>query len=119
MVLNYATGGAFTTPQFDVNGDHTINSSDEVVTVTTSGTVIQNPGGLSLGNVYATAPTIRSGSFATGSAMALITLSSVGITSTGAAPAPPPGCTTNAACIKPVLLKGPFSSRTAWWEIRQ
>jgi type IV pilus assembly protein PilY1 len=119
MVLNYATGSSFTTPQFDVNGDHTINSSDEVVTVTTSGTVIQNPVGLSLGNVYATAPTIRSGSFATGSAMALITLSSVGITSTGAAPPPPPGCTTNAACIKPILLKGPFASRTAWWEIRQ
>jgi type IV pilus assembly protein PilY1 len=115
MVLNYATGGAFSTPQFDVNGDHTINSGDTVTT--TSGS--QNPVGLSLGNVYATAPTIRSGSFATGSAMALVTLSSVGITSTGGAPPPPTGCSTNQACIKGILLKGANQNRTAWWEIRQ
>ncbi|HTV97601.1 MAG TPA: PilC/PilY family type IV pilus protein [Steroidobacteraceae bacterium] len=119
MVLNYATGSSFTTPQFDVNGTGTINASDQVVTTTTSGTVTQNPVGMSLGNVYATAPTIRSGNFTTGSAMALITLSSVGITSTGAAPPPPPGCSVNQACIKPVLLKGAARNRTAWWEIRQ
>jgi type IV pilus assembly protein PilY1 len=113
MVLNYATGGSFATPQFDANGSHTINSSD-TVTVTINGVTVQvAPVGMSLGNVYASAPTIRSGSFTSGSGIALITESTFiapGSTS-GPVPAPP--------IIQPVVLKGASKQRTAWWEIRQ
>jgi type IV pilus assembly protein PilY1 len=104
MVLNYATGGTFSTPQFDVTGDGRINSTDTVVPL--GGTVPVAPVGMSLGNVYASAPTIRSGSFSTGSGIALITESTVG--TIGGNPT-----------IQPVILKGSSKSRTAWWEIRQ
>jgi type IV pilus assembly protein PilY1 len=107
MVLNYATGGTFTTPQFDVTGDGKINANDTVVpSGSPVGTQPVAPVGMSLGNVYASAPTIRSGSFATGTGIALITESTVG--SIGGNPT-----------IQPVILKGSSKSRTAWWEIRQ
>jgi type IV pilus assembly protein PilY1 len=103
MVLNFATGGAFTTPQFDANGDGKINSSDTVVPA--SGGPAVAPVGMSLGNVFASAPTIRSGSFANGTGIALITESTVGVAGT--------------PTIQPVILKGSSKSRTAWWEVRQ
>jgi type IV pilus assembly protein PilY1 len=103
MVLNFATGGAFTTPQFDTNGDGKINTSDTVVPA--SGGAAVAPVGMSLGNVYASAPTIRSGSFANGTGIALITESTVGVAGT--------------PTIQPVILKGSSKSRTAWWEVRQ
>jgi Tfp pilus tip-associated adhesin PilY1 len=103
MVLNFATGGAFTTPQFDTNGDGKINSTDTVVPA--SGGQPVAPVGMSLGNVYASAPTIRSGSFANGTGIALITESTVGVAGT--------------PTIQPVILKGSSKSRTAWWEVRQ
>jgi type IV pilus assembly protein PilY1 len=114
MVLNYATGGNFTTPQFDINGDGFINSSDTVVpTASTTGIAVA-PVGMSLGSVYASAPTIRSGSFANGTGIALITESAVGVPPGG--PGPPGG---TKPTIQPVILKGSSKSRTAWWEIRQ
>jgi len=56
MVLNYSNGGAFPTPQLDINGDGLLNSSDQIAG--------QNPVGLSLGNVYASAPDILSQTWA-------------------------------------------------------
>jgi type IV pilus assembly protein PilY1 len=111
MVLNFATGGAFTTPQFDATGDGKINSSDTVIP--TGGTVAVAPVGMSLGLVYASAPTIRSGSFTSGTGIALITESvpGLGVNGTGTGGATP--------VIQPVILKGSSKSRTAWWEIRQ
>lgn len=103
MVLNFATGGAFTSPQFDTNGDGKINASDTVVPA--SGGAAVAPVGMSLGSVYASAPTIRSGSFGSGTGIALITESTVGVAGT--------------PTIQPVILKGASKSRTAWWEIRQ
>ena len=103
MVLNFATGGAFSTPQFDANGDGKINASDTVVP--TSGGAAVAPVGVSLGNVYASAPTIRSGAFGTGTGIALVTESTVGGVSD--------------PTIAPFILKGSTKSRTAWWEIRQ
>jgi type IV pilus assembly protein PilY1 len=103
MVLNFATGGAFTTPQFDANGDGKINASDTVVP--SSGGAAVAPVGISLGNVYASAPTIRSGSFGTGTGIALVTESTVGGVSN--------------PTIAPFILKGSSKSRTAWWEVRQ
>jgi type IV pilus assembly protein PilY1 len=111
MVLNYATGGSFTTPQFDATGDGKINSSD---TVLVSGNpVAVAPVGMSLGLVYASAPTIRSGSFTSGTGIALITESTpgLGVNGTGTGGATP--------VIQPVILKGSSKNRTAWWEIRQ
>ena len=109
MVLNFATGGSFTTPQFDINGDGFINSSDTVVPTGSTTGIAVAPVGMSLGNVYASAPTIRSGSFTNGTGIALITESAVGGAS-GAGTTP---------IIQPVILKGSSKSRTAWWEIRQ
>ena len=97
MVLNYATGGSFTTPQFDANGDGKINASDTVVPG--GGGPAVAPVGVSLGNVYASAPTIRSGAFGTGTGVALVTESNL--------------------TIPAFILKGATKSRTAWWEIRQ
>jgi type IV pilus assembly protein PilY1 len=115
MVLNFATGGNFTTPQFDINGDGFINSSDTVVPTGSTTGIKVAPVGMSLGSVYASAPTIRSGSFANGTGIALITESSVGVPPGGGPP--PPGGTK--PTIQPVILKGSSKSRTAWWEIRQ
>ena len=109
MVLNYATGGAFSTPQFDANGDGTINASDTVVQIVAGVTTNVAPVGVSLGNVYASAPTIRSGSFATGTAVALITESTPGVVAGGS----------NSPVIQSTKLGGPSKARTAWWEIRQ
>ncbi len=111
MVINYATGGAFTTPQFDATGDGKINVSDTVVPF--GGTTPVAPIGMSLGMVYASAPTIRSGSFTTGTGIALITESTpgLGVNGTGTGGATP--------IIQPVILKGSSKTRTAWWEIRQ
>ena len=111
MVINYATGGSFTTPQFDVNGDGKINASDTVIP--TGGTVPVAPVGMSLGLVYASAPTIRSGSFTTGTGIALITESTPGLGVNGA------GTGGATPVIQPVILKGSSKNRTAWWEIRQ
>jgi type IV pilus assembly protein PilY1 len=109
MVLNYATGGAFTTPQFDANGDGKINASDTVTQTVGGVTTIVSPVGMSLGQVYASAPTIRSGSFTTGSGIALITESTPGVA----------GGVGSVPIIQPVILKGSSKNRTAWWEIRQ
>jgi len=95
-VINYANGGTFPSPQFDANGDGTINSGD-LVTFANGSTAV--PVGMSLGGVFAAAPTIRTANFATGSAVKLITESN--------------------GSIKTVVEKGSTKSRTAWWEIRQ
>ena len=111
MVLNYATGGSFTSPQFDVTGDGKINASD---TVLPSGSLVPvAPVGMSLGSVYASAPTIRSGSFTNGTGIALITESTPGLGAAGT------GTGGSTPIIQPVVLKGASKARTAWWEIRQ
>jgi type IV pilus assembly protein PilY1 len=113
MVLNFATGGSFTTPQFDASGDGKINTSD-TVTVTIAGvSTIVAPVGMSLGYTYASAPTIRSGSFTNGTGIALITESTPGLGASGA------GTGGATPIIQPVILKGSSKTRTAWWEIRQ
>jgi type IV pilus assembly protein PilY1 len=111
MVLNFATGGSFTTPQFDASGDGKINSSDTVIP--TGGTVPVAPVGMSLGLVYASAPTIRSGSFTGGTGIAIITESVPGLGPLGT------GTGNATPVMQGVILKGSSKSRTAWWEIRQ
>jgi len=101
-VVNYATGGEFGTPQFDINGDGVINSQDTVQIPNPSNPlqmISVPPVAMMLGNVYAAAPTIRTANFTTAAAVKLITLSS--------------------DQIKTVVEKGNPLSRKAWWEIRQ
>ncbi len=112
MVLNYATGGSFTTPQFDATGDGKINSSDTVVP-TGGHHARRSSRNVAWDYVYASAPTIRSGSFASGTGIALITESVPGLGASGA------GTGGATPIIQPVILKGSSKSRTAWWEIRQ
>jgi len=105
-VLNYATGGSFTSPQFDLNGDGFINTQDMVSVPNPNSpgnTMLVAVSGMSLGSVFAAAPTIRSGvlgaSAGTGSADMLITESS--------------------GAIQNVIMAGQLKHRTAWWELRQ
>ena len=101
-VLNYATGGSFPVPQFDITSDGQINSNDLVQVpnpASPGNTMMVAPVGLALGNVFAAAPTIRTADFNTASAVKLITESS--------------------GAIKSIVEKGSSKSRTAWWEIRQ
>jgi type IV pilus assembly protein PilY1 len=95
-MINYATGGSFTSPQFDLNGDHVINANDSVVL---NNGQMGNPVGMALGNVFAAAPTIRTANLGTVGAIKLITESNNKISTVGE--------------------KGSSKSRTAWWEIRQ
>jgi len=95
-MLNYATGGSFTSPQFDLNGDHVINSSDSVVL---NNKQSGNPVGMALGNVFAAAPAIRTANLGTIGAIKLLTESNNTIPTVGE--------------------KGSSKKRTAWWEIRQ
>ena len=111
MVLNYATGGGFTTPQFDANGDGHINSSDMVVPA--SGGAAVTPVGLSLGYVYASGATMRTGALGTGGAgVALITTTGL---SNGTAGGGNPG----GMSIGNYATGGRPKNRTSWWEIRQ
>jgi type IV pilus assembly protein PilY1 len=90
-VINYANGGYFTSPQFDLNNDGSINSGDQIGGA--------NPVGMSLGSVFAAAPTIRTANLGSVGAIKLITESNDTIQSVGE--------------------KGSSKSRTAWWEIRK
>ncbi len=100
MVLNFATGGGFTTPRFDANGDGHINASDLVMV----GGVAVTPVGLSLGNVYASGVTNRTGALGLGGSGVAI------VTTTGL---PNGGTNVNSYGVGP-----PPKVRTAWWEIR-
>jgi type IV pilus assembly protein PilY1 len=100
MVLNFATGESFTTPQFDVNGDGNIDRSDMV----TVGGVTMGVAGVGLGNVYASGVTNLNGSVGGGSGLAIVTVTSL-----------PNGGT---SYVDPAA-GGPSKARRAWWEIRQ
>ena len=90
MVINYATGGSFTSPQIDVTRDGSVNASDSV-----GG---NNPVGLYLGNVYAAQGTIRTINGPTASDCIEIGESNGTIT-----------------CVK---SRGTSQQRTSWWELR-
>jgi type IV pilus assembly protein PilY1 len=91
-VLDYA-GGNFTTPQFDLNGDGALNSSD---TTTSSTGATQYPVAMPLGDVFTAAATIRTGPKGP---IKLITRSD--------------------GTIQHVLEQGASKTRTAWWEVHQ
>lgn len=100
MVLNFATGESFTTPQFDANGDGHIGPGDMV----TVGGVTVGVAGVGLGNVYASGVTNLNGSVGGGSGLAIVTVTSLPNGGTSYVD-PPAG--------------GPPKARKAWWEVRQ
>jgi type IV pilus assembly protein PilY1 len=112
MVLNFATGGSFSAPQFDANGDGHINSSD-MVTPTVGSPVA--PVGVSLGNVYASGATMRAGALGTGgTGIAIVTTTALG---TGSGPSGTVGI--GGTNFNSTSVGGRPKSRTSWWEIRQ
>src|SRR5450631_1299960 len=109
-IINYATGSAFPSPQFTVNGDSKLDSGDTV----TNGS--QGPGdsvvpiGAQLGSgFYANATIVNTGT----------------CSGAGCAGSPPPGyyyvynCPESGASCTPRLMKGALKHRIAWWEVRQ
>jgi type IV pilus assembly protein PilY1 len=100
MVLNFASGQSFTTPQFDANGDGHIGAGDMV---TVSG-ITYGVAGVGLGSVYASGVTNLNGSVGGGSGLAIVTVTSL-----------PNGGT---SYVDPAA-GGPPKARKAWWEIRQ
>ena len=93
-VLNFA-GGSFSSPQFDLTGSGSPNSS----AVTNSSGATQYASGMGLGAVFAAAPTIRTANLTNAGAVKLITRSD--------------------GTIQTVVEKGNSKSRTAWWEVHQ
>jgi type IV pilus assembly protein PilY1 len=91
MVFNFATGGSFPLPELDVNSDGKLDSSDV-------GSTGNNPVGMSLGPVYASAPTLLPGGSGIGGTMKLTSVSSNNVDS--------------------VLDRGRAKQRISWWEVR-
>jgi type IV pilus assembly protein PilY1 len=111
-VIDYATGSAFPAPQFDVNGDGAINSSDVAVV----NGVNMVPVGVKLGQGFYADATLENTGPGSGSC------TGSGCPTTPAPPGyvwvyncPASGQTT----CKPRLLKGSTSHRISWWEVRQ
>ena len=93
FALNYATGGSFSLPQLDLNGDGSLNSGDQ----TSKGL---NPVALSYGPVYASAPTVVQ-------------------TAPGNGPDKGAKITNTTNGPNTTRERGGGSQRVGWWEIRQ
>ncbi|HVN45395.1 MAG TPA: PilC/PilY family type IV pilus protein [Steroidobacteraceae bacterium] len=91
MVLNYATGGAFPLPELDTNSDGKLDGTDV-------GSTGNNPVGMSLGPVYASAVTFLPSGGGPGGTMKLTSVSSNNVDS--------------------ILDRGRAKQRISWWEIR-
>ena len=91
MVFNYATGGSFPLPELDTNNDGKLDSSDV-------GSTGNNPVGMSLGPVYASAVTFLPSGGGTGGTMKLTSVSSNNVDS--------------------ILDRGRAKQRISWWEVR-
>jgi type IV pilus assembly protein PilY1 len=97
--INFATGSAFTTPQFDVNGDHVLNNSDMVHNANGSYTA---PVAVETGIGFYAAATLEN---TNGNMPAGILVYNC----------PASG---SVACT-PRYMKGAISHRVSWWEVRQ
>ncbi len=101
--INFATGSAFTSPQFDVNGDGVINQSDMVLNANGTRSVVV---GVKLGTGFYADATLENSSSGTGAANAPGYL-------VYTCPA------TGAGVCVPRYMKGAISHRISWWEVRQ
>jgi len=101
--INFATGSAFTSPQFDVNGDGVVNQSDTVLNANGTRSVVV---GVKLGTGFYADATLENSSSGSGSASAPGYL-------VYTCPA------TGAGVCTPRYMKGAISHRVSWWEVRQ
>ena len=92
MVFNYATGGSFPLPEFDTNGDFTLNSRDATAAPA-------NPVGMSLGPVYASAPAL----LPAGNNGSAGTIKQIAVSSNN---------------VDSILDRGGAKQRINWWEVR-
>lgn len=104
-VINYKTGSAFAMPQFDANGDGSINSSD-----TTAGGKV--PLSVQLGPGFYADATIVNQGVTTGLSNAGGGVCPLGSYESYSCPESGTSCT-------PRCLKGSGKRRIAWWEVRQ
>ena len=110
-VINYATGSAFPSPQFTVNGNTNLNTGNTVTNGSQGANDSVVPIGTSLG----------AGFFADATVVNTTSCSGTGC----GAGAPPPGyyyvynCPESGASCTPRLMKGSLKHRIAWWEVRQ
>jgi type IV pilus assembly protein PilY1 len=109
-VINYATGSAFPSPQFTVNGNTNLNSGNTVTNGSQGPSDSVMPIGTQLGSgFYANATIVNTGT----------------CSGAGCAGSPPPGyyyvynCPESGAACTPRLMKGSLKHRIAWWEVRQ
>jgi type IV pilus assembly protein PilY1 len=109
-VIDYATGSAFPSPQFTVNGNSSLNSGNTVTNGSQGPTDSVVPIGTRLGSgFYANATIVNTGT----------------CTGAGCAGSPPPGyyygynCPESGSACTPRLIKGSLRHRIAWWEVRQ
>ncbi|MGO9995845.1 MAG: pilus assembly protein [Steroidobacteraceae bacterium] len=109
-VINYATGSAFPSPQFTVNGNSNLNSGNTVTNGSQGPTDSVVPIGTRLGSgFYANATIVNTGT----------------CSGAGCAGSPPPGyyyvynCPESGTACTPRLMKGSLKHRIAWWEVRQ
>jgi type IV pilus assembly protein PilY1 len=97
--INFANGSAFTTPQFDVNGDHLLNQSDMVHNADGSYTP---PVAVETGVGFYAAATLENtnGNMPTGILVY--------------------NCPASGSLVcTPRYMKGAISHRVSWWEVRQ
>jgi Tfp pilus tip-associated adhesin PilY1 len=107
--INFATGSAFTSPQFDVNGDHKLTITGDTVPIPNplpNGPTYLVPLGVSLGVGFYAGATLQNTSGTTP------TTTPAGILVYNC-PASGSG-----VCI-PRYMKGAISHRVSWWEVRQ
>jgi type IV pilus assembly protein PilY1 len=102
--INFATGSAFSSPQFDVNGDHKITIANDTVPGPNGTHLV--PLGVSLGVGFYAGATLQNTSGTTPQTTPAGTL-------VYNCPASGSG-----VCI-PRYMKGVISHRVSWWEVRQ
>ena len=114
MVLNFATGGSFTTPQFDANGD----GHDQLIGYGGSdrGGPAGPPGGPVAGKCLCVR---RNVAFWRSLEQAAPASPSSQRTALAVAPVLPARPSSAARILTSMQLVGAPKSRTAWWEIRQ
>lgn len=93
QVFNYADGSYFNQPELDVNGDGSLNASDQA-----TGYDHPNPVGVSLGNVYSPTATVVNAANGQNGNAKLNTLSNL--------------------TVKTYGDRGRLKKRIGWWEIR-
>jgi type IV pilus assembly protein PilY1 len=111
--INFATGSAFTTPQFDANGDGVITVAGDTV-----GSTHIVPLGVELGSGFYAGVTLEH------TGVPMIPPPCIGLSCPAPPPSVPPAnlgywCQAGNATCTPRTILGPNTRRISWWEVRQ